>query len=284
MNWFVFILFSVLFASVGGIIQKILMKGKKSDSISFSIIFQFICTLFIGVYAFLNGFTFPPITQFPLNFLFLAICYTGATLFTMQAFKYTQVSQIAVLGSSSIIWTVLASVFLLGESFTLQQSLGALLVMGAIFLVSYTKSRITLNKGDVYVLLAAFCFGVAVVNDAYILRASHTDVASYTAIAFLLPGIFLIGIYPTAIKKTKMLFIENAWVKMIVFSFFYAASAILYYFSYTHGANMSQIGPISKTSVIVTILLAAVFLGERDNEIKKLLSAILVICGVLLLR
>ncbi|MBI3342051.1 EamA family transporter [Candidatus Curtissbacteria bacterium] len=61
-------------------------------------------------------------------------------------------------------------------------------------------------------------------------------------------------------------------------------SAIFFYSSIEFGASASQAGPILQSTVIVTVILAAIFLKERDHLLKKIISAVLVTIGVLLMR
>ena len=71
---------------------------------------------------------------------------------------------------------------------------------------------------------------------------------------------------------------------LFIYSFFYALSAITFYLALDAGASISQLSPISRASIIVTVILSAFFLNERKDMGKKILSALLVSAGVLLLR
>jgi uncharacterized membrane protein len=51
----------------------------------------------------------------------------------------------------------------------------------------------------------------------------------------------------------------------------------------TYGGNTAQVGTIRQASVIVTVLLAVMFLRERGNLGRKLIAAVLVTAGVFLL-
>lgn len=71
---------------------------------------------------------------------------------------------------------------------------------------------------------------------------------------------------------------------MFWYTFFYACQAVTYYLAIELGANVSQISPILRSEVILTMILAVVFLNERDNLLRKTAAAILAISGVILIR
>lgn len=70
---------------------------------------------------------------------------------------------------------------------------------------------------------------------------------------------------------------------MVPMSFFTAGQAIAYYFALAKGPA-SQIAPIGQSQVILTIILAAIILKEKDNLLRKILAGILVTIGVILLK
>jgi uncharacterized membrane protein len=54
--------------------------------------------------------------------------------------------------------------------------------------------------------------------------------------------------------------------------------------AYQQGGDISQIAPITKFSIILTVLLSAVFLGENNNMIRKIIATIMAIAGVFLIK
>ncbi len=129
---------------------------------------------------------------------------------------------------------------------------------------------------------AAACFGLGTVNDTYLLRFS--DAVSYTSIAFLLPGILLLLFYPRSVKKFNSFLKPKIAQNMILLSLFWVISAIAFYLAIEKGALASQISPISQSRIILTVLLAAIFLKERDNLPIKFIGAILTMIGVLMIK
>lgn len=282
MNWFILTLISIVTLSVANLLQRVLMKEEKSDPIAYSIVFQITCAVLVAIFAFGKGFVIPPINNLAPNFILEAVLYAGSILFLFKALKTTQVSQVAIISTTSAFWSIIAGVIFLGESLTLTQIIGSILIFSAVVFVSQSNINSSFRKGSLYALGSAFCFGVALVNDRFILQSS--DAFSYLAIAFLLPGVLLTIIKPKALIKSRVFLEYKKLKRMSLLAIFYSGSALTTYLAFQAGGTASQIAPLSKSSIIITIFLAAMFLGERSNLARKLVSAFIVIVGVLLLR
>ncbi|TSC53267.1 MAG: hypothetical protein LiPW16_442, partial [Microgenomates group bacterium LiPW_16] len=56
------------------------------------------------------------------------------------------------------------------------------------------------------------------------------------------------------------------------------------YTAYLVGGEASRIIPVNQSSVILTVILAAIFLKEKEKLARKLIGSILVVLGVMFLR
>lgn len=282
MSWVVLALLSVFLFSISSLLQRVLMKDEQSNAHAYSIVFQILLGVIVGLVAIAKGFVMPPIAQFPVNFLLVAVLYGLGTLFVFNAFKYIEASEVTIITSTRTIITIISAIFLLGEVFDLQKAVGTLLILFSAYLITKKKRRFKVNKGVLYALGMAVCYGLAITNDTFLLK--YVDVFSFLTVASLLPGFFLIAVKPKALLELGQFLKPKVLAKMLILTLFYAGGAALFYFAIIIGAGASQITPISQSAVIVTVILAAIFLNERDYLLKKLVSAILVTIGVLLIK
>jgi len=70
----------------------------------------------------------------------------------------------------------------------------------------------------------------------------------------------------------------------LLLAFIWSVSAIAFYLAIEKGALASQISPISQSKIILTVLLAAILLKERENLLIKVVAAFLTMAGVLLIK
>jgi drug/metabolite transporter (DMT)-like permease len=278
------ILISVFSVSISNLLKRVLMKDEKSDPFIFGFFFQFICSLLLFLFAFSRGFVFPPIWDLPFNFLLLAVLYAAFTIYLFKAFKTIQASEVVILLTTSSLWTIIIALLFLGETLSFTRVLGVLIIFTAVVLVNYNKKfNFQFSKGVVYALIAAFCIGVAFANDAYILNFG-VDVTSFTAVSFFLPSMVILLVNPKLLLEVNKFANTRIVVKMFLLGFFYSIAAIAAYLAYQAGGGVSQLAPISQSRVVLTVILSALILKEKDNLSKKLFAAGLVTVGVLLLR
>lgn len=282
MTWFFWTILSVITTALANLFQRVVMRKKDSDPFGTTIIFQFLCGILVALFALSKGFVFPSPGIHFWNLLASAVLWGLSSLYLFKAYQLLESSEIAIITACGAVVTIIASIFFLGETFTLSQFIGTTLIIVSVILINIQKRKtFTLKKGIVYAFIAVVLSGLAVTNDAFILRTY--DVVSYTTLGFLLPGVLLLILRPSAIITFKRLSQIEFARPMVLLSLFYTAQAITYYMALT-GAGASQVAPIYRANIILTVLLAVLFLKEKDRLFVKFISAILVTTGVLLIK
>lgn len=282
MTWFFWIIISVITTAGLNIFQRIVMRDDNRDPYGTNLIFCFLTGVTTLLFALWHGFVLPPIGTHFWNFLISAAFWGFGSLFLFYAYKTLGSSEVAILSALGGVVTILASVFLLGETFTVQRAVGTIFIISSIWLVNQKKDLSFFGKGTVYALISTLLFGLAVTNDTFILRTY--DSVSYTPLAFLFPSLLLVLIRPKSIRSFSRLTDVRYSKNMFFLVIFYAVQAITYYIALQMSGVSSQIAPISRSSIILTVILAVIFLKEKDKLFLKFLSAILVTVGVLLIK
>lgn len=282
-HWLVLSMISVVALSVANLLQRKLMREEGSHVVANSIVFQLFCAVLIAAVTAFVGFSIPPLKEFWINFLLMALLYAAGTLFLFRSLQTVEVSEATIIVASRALWTVAVAVFFLGEQMNTERAIGILLIFGAIVLVSYKSGEFKLSKGIWFLLAAATCYGLAVANDSYILRY-YKDTLTFTTIAFLLPGFAMVIFRPSAIPWVVALIRSREMVTMAIMSVFYSGSAIAFYLAFRYGGAASQISPVQQSDVILTVILAAIFMSERGELPKKVVGALVTVAGVYLLR
>lgn len=280
MHWLIFGALNVIGMSAAAIFQRIAMKKDGSDPISSAIIFEFLLSLVSGVVACFVGFTLPPAGIWPHLFV-IGILYGYGSIFFFKAIKTIEASEMSILSSFGTPVTVVLSFFFLNERLNGTQIIGLFLILISVVIINYSEHTFRLSKGAWNALFGATCFGSAVIVDTFILK-------SYSAISYLPVGSFLIGIillvsYPRSFGKI-MHDIRKIDSNLILYSVLYTFGALMFYIPLQSGTYVSQLSAIGRVSLILTVILAAVFLKERSHIGKKILGAILTTIGIFLIR
>ena len=99
----------------------------------------------------------------------------------------------------------------------------------------------------------------------------------------LLPSIILLTVFYKEIGNVKKLIFKEDFRIMLILAFFYSIQAVSYYLAYQKGAPISTLSTITKSAIVLTVILAAIFLKERTNLAIKGLAALMVTIGAILL-
>src|SRR5260221_13876494 len=103
------------------------------------------------------------------------------------------------------------------------------------------------------------------------------------AIAFILPAIAMLFVYPKTITKMKELLLPGVFWKLLVFSILWGTGAVTIFLSYQIGRNAAQLSVLAQTSTILTVILSILILKETSNLWKKELGSVLAFLGVILI-
>ena len=279
MSWQILVAVSVVTYSVSVLLQRILLKDEKIDSVAFSIVFQLLTGVLILGYALMRGFSSPNLLPLLPNLALMTFLYGAGNVFIFKALKAIEASEFTIIFATRTVWIILAAVLFLSEQFSLVQLLGTGLILSSVVLVSWQKG-LKLSRGVLLSLAAAACFGLAFANDAFIIR--NFDVPSYLGIAFIVPALAVWMVFPKSSSKMLPMLKKSFLKKLGVLSVLYATSAITIFLAYQIGRNAAQIAPLNQTSTILTVLLAIIFLGEKSQLTRKLIGAVLSFIGIIL--
>ncbi len=283
MSWELFLAGNILTFSITTLLQKVLLSGKNSKPIAYTLFFQLFTGIFVVIIGFLlHAFSFPHITPFLLFFLIMGIfLYAFGNLYIFKALKETEASKFTVIYSTRVLFTILVAVIFLSESFVIKQMIGTILIFSGIVIVSLKSNKLHLQKGDLYALIAAVFFGLANANAKFLLHSFA--VYPYMAYVFFAPPILLGVIYPKELQYISHFFEKKNFIKMFWVSLFWALANISFFEAIKRTPSISILSSMQLTSVIVTVILSIVFLKERKNIGKKLVGTVISFIGLILL-
>ncbi|WP_239615173.1 EamA family transporter [Cohnella mopanensis] len=122
----------------------------------------------------------------------------------------------------------------------------------------------------VYALLSAAMAALVAIFGKIGLK--DIDANSATAIRAVIMALFLLGVVVVQGKFMQLgeIFMQKKAMSFIVLSGVAGALSWLFYFLALKGGKVSQVGPIDKLSVVLAVLLAFFFLGEKISLINAL--------------
>lgn len=281
MSWQLLTAISVLSLSVSVILQRTLIHRDKTDPFAYAVVFQGIVGILLMVVAILVGFRLPGISAVIIPALISVIFYGVGHIVYAKTLQKVEASDFSVLFATQAIWIMLLGIVLLGESLTGLQVVGSLFIfVGVGFLVKNLVS-VFKDKGTLLGLLTGLMFGIAITAWSYVGR--HTDTLSWAAISFIGTSCVAFLAHPTSIHKMKPLLRPKVLATLMLLAVFYGIGSLAMLFAYKEG-SFAIISPLRQTSIIVTVLLALLFLPQERNRIqRKILAALICAVGVVLI-
>lgn len=283
MNWFVFAFASAVLFTFSGLCQKLILREEETDPIALAIFFQLLVALLLLPFLFKFGLFWPSGDSVYWRVAAMGAIYTLGAFFWFKAVKVIPISEAAIISATRPFWILLGSSLFLAELVSQEKILGIALITVGIMVVYWRQGALrSFGRGQTLALLASILFAVGFLNDFTIV--SRFSLPVYLFIGYLFPGVGLMLIQPKAIPKIKLLLKK----KRIFQSFLLAIVSVLgigsIYSAYLVGGEASRIMPVNQSSVVLTVILAAFFLKEREKLGRKLIGSILVVLGVMILR
>jgi len=232
-------------------------------------------------FAMLAGFELPGITKVWQPAVLSIIAFGLGHIMYAKTLQLVEASAFSVLFATQAIWIMLLGIVLFNESMSLVQIVGTILIFSSVGLVAKNPRSLSIDKGTLYGLLTGLLFGIAITSWSYVGR--HTDGLSWAAISFVGTSLVALAIKPSASRKLRSLVTVSVLPKLLLLGILYAVGSLTMLYAYQQG-TFSEVTPLRQTSIIVTTLLALVFLvKERSHVAIKLSAAAICLLGALLI-
>lgn len=281
--WIILITISVVTLSIATLLERALLKDNNSDPITYTLAFQFLYTGIVIILALLTHnlkFYVPNILTF-VAALSAGILWAGFSILSFKAFKFVDAGSVTIISSLGAIITAVLAILIYHNVLTLELVIGTILILLAIFILNYSRHSKKTKNGLFYAFLATLFSGVAVIADAYALKSY--SIFTYVPISASITAFIIFIVFHKKIKPAIRLIHSKTAIKILAFTIFFIIQAYTYDTSYIVGGPISHIAIISRFYIVLTAILAFIFLGERENIKKKIIASILATIGVILL-
>lgn len=282
MNWFILTLIGLFCVALADVSQKITLKGKSPLS---SITNNFLVWNFIGLIALIYFLIRKlPVPEIPpdlfIKLIPLAVLYFLGGSFYYQSFKSNSVSISAVLATISSVITTVLGILIFSESTSILKFVGSLIVFSAIIIVNYQK-KLHFDKYNLYALLGGLFYGLAYTADKYFVISTSPDF--YQILLCFSVGMASFVFRPKQIISELNLFQRKLIPSIISATIFFFLYQKFLFWAISIGGEVGRIDVLNNATVFVIIFIEVLFLKERNNLPKKLISATVASIGAIIL-
>ncbi len=279
MSWQLLLAISVITQSISVLLQRLLLHKDKSDPIAYVIVFQGLVAIIGTAYVLVHGFHMPDLTKYWFPILATFVLYGLAHTMYAKTLQQVEASVVSIFLATNAIWVMLMSYLLFHERLSIEEVLGALLIFTSVGMLAERSGKLKLDRGILLGLLTGLLFGFATVAWVYV--GKHADTPSWLALSFAGPSLVVLLTNPKAVMKMKPFLHGGTLMRMVLLAIIFSICNITLLTAYQYG-KASLIAPLQQTSLIVTIVLAIIFLRERTRLWQKAIAATVCFLGVLL--
>ena len=283
-NWFILCIIFIIATSSAKLIQKVALRNSDIYPASFMAYFQLIA----GITSIpFSGFKFEDIhanSSTWIAVLIISLTYAGGGVLYARLLKIEEISQLEILSTTRSIWFLVLGIVFYNEAFTVHKFVGIILIVGGLGVIYWRNGGLkAFGKPQILMMFYAFIMSASTALDKFILNSLSVGV--YQVLAYILPAILTMIFIPASIKNMGPLFkLNKSNLQVVASAVLHTIAAFSVFTVYKFGGELSKVGPITQTSTVLTVLLGILLLGERQNALRKIIGAAIVVVGVVFIK
>lgn len=286
MNWLLLTILAIVSRATLGLAQKILSnKVKVSPQTQAILLTTGAGILSLPLSPFIGGIHFRGLAAVWGLAALMVIAQAIANILWFKGLERLDASTAQIAFSSILLWSTLLSVLFLHSQFSIQQFIGIAILLVAILSVQYSKTNHrAFNEGIVYVLISTALFAVFQTASAEL--AKTLSAGAYLLIAYIGASVIVMTVYRHKIWRDAE-YIRSHASTVLGTTLFMCSTSLMYfvfsYFAYKQAPDRGIVVVLLTSQVVLGVLLAIIFLKERNNVGRKVMGGILaVVAGILI--
>lgn len=280
MNWIISVILYLILVVIYDQFYKIATKTLTKPG-ALTALLQIIASITVLLISPLFNFSFPTDIKVYIFFGIALIFYTISDRLNTTVRSGVEASTFSVLRQLSTVFMILAGLIFLKEPFILNKFIGALLIIISNILIFYQKWEGKPNKYIILGIIANICYTIALFLDVNI--SNNFNLPFYVAISLGVPAILIFIFEKIKVSDLKYEF-ENGNKKAIIITGITWSLSILAQLRAYQLGEVSIVAPLCALSVILNVIMGYIFQKERENMPKKIIAAILIILGIILIK
>lgn len=192
-----------------------------------------------------------------------------------------EASTFTIIKQLSTVFMILAGLIFLKEPFVLNKFIGAILIILSNILIFYKKGEGKLNKYIILGIIANICYTIALFLDVNI--SDNFNLPFYVAITSGIPAILIALLERIRLSDIKNELNNGNKKVILVTGLAWSLSIVAQLRAYQLG-SVSIVAPLCALAVILNVIVGYFFQNEKENIPKKIIAAILIILGIVLIK
>ncbi len=259
---------------------KVSTRSSKNDG-ALTILLQLLGGIIVLILTPFFDFIFPTDIKVYICLGLAIIFYAITDRINTTARRGLEVSTYSILGQLSTVLVITWGILFFKEQIIFKKVIGSFLIILGNIMVLYKKGKFEFNKYVFFSILGNISMSIAISIDVGI--SERFNMPIYVASTLIVPALIIGLVEKIKIKdiinefkvgnKTAIMVVGATWGTMIL------QMLRLYQFG-----EVTTIAPLCAITTILNVFVAYFFLKEKDSLMKKIIAAVIVVLGMVLIK
>ncbi len=191
--------------------------------------------------------------------------------------KHLPVSTYSIINQLTTVFLIFIGLTIFGEPVVPIKIAGTVLILIANLLLVYKKGGLKVDRNVVISILAILFFSIAISVDIGI--SQQFNLPFYIMLTLVIPAIMIWFAEKIPTKEISEEYNSPAKKYYIVTGVAWGLAILFSLRAYQFG-NVTTVVPLQATAVVLNVLAAYILQNEREDRVKKIVAACLVVLGV----
>lgn len=211
----------------------------------------------------------------------VTIIYAATDRLNIESRYGLDPSTFSMLKQLSTVFMIIFGLIFLNEELILNKIIGAIIIVLANVILAFEKGKLQLNKYFIMSFISNFLFAVAMLINVNI--SDSFNLAIYTILTVGIPAIYIFIFGRHSVKELKNEFKLYDKKDFLISAFTWCLMLISSVKAYQVGSIM-VVAPLFALTSIINAVIEFIFNKNKKKLAQKLIAAILLIIGVILVR
>lgn len=211
----------------------------------------------------------------------VTIIYAATDRLNIESRYGLDPSTFSMLKQLSTVFMIIFGLIFLQEELIINKIVGAIIIIFANIILAFEKGKLKINKYFIMSFVSNFLFAIAMLINVNI--SDYFNLAFYTILTVGLPAIYIFIFGRHSVKDLKKEFKLYNKKDFLISAFTWCLMLISSVKAYQVGSVM-VVAPLFALTSIINAIIEFIFNKNKQKLMQKLIAAILLIIGVILVR
>lgn len=279
-SWITFVILYLILATIFDQSYKVATKKMKKSG-ALTVLLELLASVLVLILFPFFEIKFPTDIKVYLFLGLSIVFYAVSDRLNTDVRKGVEASTFSIMKQLSTVFMTFSGFLFFKEQFIVSKFIGAILIILSNIMIFYKKGEGKFNKYVGLGIISNICYTIALFLDVN--YSECFNLPFYVMLTLGVPAILIVIIERIKLSDLKNEFSKENRLPILVTSITWSFCIVAQLRAYQLG-NVSVVAPLCALLVILNVIFGYIFLKERDNLLKKILAAGLIILGILLIK